>query len=120
MGKSRNGFVVVTTTIDRRASAEKLARQIVDKRLAACVQYTTIHSVYRWKGSVESTGELLLIAKTRASLARALTTFIRSVHPYEVPEIVVTPIAGGLKEYLNWIATEVSGKTSLRKPRGKK
>jgi periplasmic divalent cation tolerance protein len=107
MGKSRNGFVVVTTTIDRRARAEKLARQIVARRLAACVQYTAIHSVYRWKGSVESTGEFLLIAKTRAALSKPLVSFVRSVHPYEVPEIVVTPIAGGLKEYLDWVRAEV-------------
>ena len=110
MRKSRNGFVVVTTTIDRRVRAEKLARQIVARRLAACVQYTAIHSVYRWKGSVESTGEFLLAAKTRASLAKELVRFVRSVHPYELPEVVVTPIAGGLKEYLDWVESETGRK----------
>lgn len=106
---SRQRFVELTTTTASRAGAKRLAWQIVHRRLAACVQYAPIHSVYRWKGSVESTGEFLLIAKTRASLAGALARFIEEVHPYEVPQVVVTPIAGGAKPYLSWIREETEG-----------
>ena len=105
-------FVALTTTVDSRRRAQTLARQLVTGRLAACVQTVPIRSVYRWKGAVESAAEYLLIAKTRAVLVKALVGFIRGVHPYEVPEIVVTPITGGLKDYLAWIDAE----TSDRKP----
>ena len=114
MGKSRNDFVVVTTTIDRRARAEKLARQIIARRLAACVQYAPIHSVYRWKGAVESAKEIRLTIKTRASLAKALIGFIRQVHPYDVPEIVMTPIVDGLKEYLEWMVAGTKQRSEIR------
>ena len=104
----RNRFVTLTTTIDSPAKAGKLARQIVRSRLAACVQSMPIRSVYWWKKSVESAGEILLIAKTRASRAKALIGFIQERHPYEVPEIVVTPIIGGSKDYLTWIEKETT------------
>ncbi len=99
-------FVAVTTTVDSAAKARKLARLMVEKRLAACVQYAPVRSIYRWKGRVESAREHLLLAKTRASLAGKLILFVRKNHSYELPEIVVLPIAGGLKEYLNWIEKE--------------
>ena len=99
-------FVVVTTTTDSEATARKLARLVVDARLAACVQLFPIHSVYRWKGAVESASEHLLLAKTRQSLAGKLTAFILKNHTYEVPEITVTPILGGLNDYLKWIVAE--------------
>lgn len=104
--KSR--FVTLTTTIDSPAKARALARQIVRSRLAACVQSMPIHSVYWWKKSVESAGETLLVAKTRASRASALIAFIQERHPYEVPEIVVTPIIGGSRDYLTWIEKETA------------
>ena len=99
-------FVVVTTTVDSEDAAKSLSAGIVDSRLAACVQYTPINSVYRWKGAVESAAEYLLLAKTRSDLADDLVAFIRSNHSYELPEIVVLPIAGGLPAYLDWIADE--------------
>jgi periplasmic divalent cation tolerance protein len=65
-----------------------------------------IHSVYRWKGAIESTAEFMLVAKTRRSLVSPLIRFIQTVHPYEVPEIVATPITAGLAAYLHWIESE--------------
>jgi periplasmic divalent cation tolerance protein len=105
-GNRRGRFVVVGTTVDRRAAARRLAERIVESRLAACAQFFPIRSVYRWKGKVESANECLLLAKTRADLASRLVRFIRRHHAYEVPEIVVTPILGGWKDYLDWIAAE--------------
>lgn len=107
----QNGFVVVTTTVDSEDAAKTLARAMVDSKLAACVQYTVIRSIYRWKGSVESAPEYLLVAKTVATLADQLMTFIKENHSYELPEITVTPIRAGLSGYLDWIAAETRGPT---------
>jgi periplasmic divalent cation tolerance protein len=85
-----------------------LARKTVENRLAACVQFTSIDSIYRWKGAVESASEYVLLAKTRSDLADDLVSFIRANHSYEVPEITVMPIAGGLPEYLSWISDETA------------
>jgi len=100
------GYVIISTTIDTAEKARKLSGLIVESRLAACVQSMSIQSIYRWKGKVEKAKEYLLLSKTRASLATRLSAFIRENHSYEVPEIVVTRIAGGLKDYLSWIDTE--------------
>lgn len=98
--------VLVTTTIDRKPAADALAAAVVAARLAACVQCMPIRSVYRWKDKTEKGGEVLLLMKTRKSLAGRLMTFVKARHPYEVPELVVLPIQNGLPAYLQWIADE--------------
>ena len=98
--------VVVTTTVSGSKEAKRVAARIVESRLGACVQAMPIRSLYRWKGRVESAGEVLLAIKTRSGLARRLTAFIRALHSYEVPEILVMPVKGGLPEYLEWIYGE--------------
>lgn len=98
--------VVVSTTVDNPDRAAELAHRIVRAKLAACVQSVPIRSVYRWKGKVESADEILLLMKTRVALAGKVTAFIRTHHSYELPEITVTPIAGGLAGYLEWIRKE--------------
>ena len=102
----RNTCRIVNTTLPTARAAGTLAREIVDARLAACAQHFPIHSVYRWKGAVESAAESMLVAKTTARLAPALVAFVRERHPYELPEILVTRIDGGLPDYLRWIARE--------------
>jgi len=97
---------IVTTTFPSRAGARTLARRLVEARLAACVQLVPIHSLYRWKNAVESAAEIRLEAKTTVARAPAVVAFIRRHHPYELPEIVVQPIAGGAPDYLAWIAAE--------------
>jgi len=91
--------------------AEAIARDLVDKRLAACGNVTPpVSSVYRWKGKVVRESEVLLLVKTRTSLVSACTKAIRAKHPYELPEIVAVPIVGGLPAYLRWVASETTGK----------
>lgn len=102
------GFVIVTTAIDSEAEAKRLASLIIEAALAACVQYMPIHSVYRWKGRVESAGEYLLQAKTTRSVSEQLMDFIRKNHTYELPEIIITRMDGGLQSYLEWIEKETS------------
>ncbi len=113
-------FVCVTTTVDSVPKARKLAGAIVGSRLAACVQYMPIRSIYRWNGRVESAAEQLLVAKTRASAANRLVAYIRKNHSYELPEITIVPIKGGLAGYLAWIDAETkeTGRTRASNPCG--
>jgi periplasmic divalent cation tolerance protein len=100
-------FVQVQTSVGDRQDAERIASRLVARRLAACVQISgPISSVYQWQGSVETASEWLCVAKTKRESAAALIEEIRKLHPYELPEIIVTPILGGSTPYLNWIAEE--------------
>lgn len=103
-------FVMITTTVSQPAQARALARRIVNTGLAACVQMWPIHSVYRWQGRIESAPETAMVCKTCTRLVPSLMEFIRQNHPYETPEIVVTPIRGGLPAYLEWVEKETSGR----------
>ena len=97
-------FIQVTTTTDKREDAERIARALVEERLAACVQILgPLTSVYRWKGKVETAGEWLCLIKSRHSLQGAIATAIAALHPYETPEIVVQPITDGSRDYLEWL-----------------
>jgi periplasmic divalent cation tolerance protein len=80
---------VVLLTAPDPAVAEGLARSLVEERLAACVNVVPgVRSFYRWKGRVETAGELLLVVKTRADRAAALAARVRELHPYELPEVL--------------------------------
>jgi periplasmic divalent cation tolerance protein len=80
---------LVVTTVGDREAALRLARALVDARLAACVQIVDgLRSIYRWQGAIEDATECQLIAKTPPSRAEALVARLRELHPYEVPEIV--------------------------------
>jgi len=98
--------VMVWTTVDDASAAESIAAGLVEESLAACVQRIAIESTYRWKGKIENAKEFLLLAKTKSQLAPKVAEFIRARHPYELPEIVTTPIVDGLKPYLQWISDE--------------
>ena len=98
----------VTTTVCGKAPSTKLADAIVRAKLAACVQFWPIRSIYRWKGRIESGSEYILVCKTTLTRVTALQKFIKAHHDYEVPEIIVTPITGGHPDYLEWITKETS------------
>jgi periplasmic divalent cation tolerance protein len=102
------GPVLVLSTVATREDAERIAEALVGERLAACVNVLPgLRSVYRWKDVVERADELLLLIKTRAERVEDMGARLRALHPYEVPEIVVLPIAGGHGPYLDWIASNV-------------
>ena len=87
------------------SDAEKFASQLVEEKLAACVNIAlAMRSVYRWKGAVERADERQLLIKTSSTQLTALESRIRSLHPYDVPEFVVIPITGGSDDYLSWLA----------------
>ncbi|HSD40623.1 MAG TPA: divalent-cation tolerance protein CutA [Burkholderiales bacterium] len=99
--------LLVITNLPDRASAEVLAKALVDRRAAACVNILApCRSVYRWKGAVETAEEHPLFAKTTRDRYSLLERVIRELHPYELPEIIAVPIGGGLPAYLEWVAAE--------------
>lgn len=101
-------YLQVITTTDSRASAERIATELVQRRLAGCVQIVgPIWSAYRWKGAVESAEEWQCVAKTRGDLYGKVEQEIRSLHPYEEPEILATAISQGSESYLRWLQSEL-------------
>ena len=98
------GCVVVCTTLPASADAAAFGRTLVEERLAACVSTVPgVHSVYRWRNDVETDDEQQLLVKTARGRVEPLIERIRRLHPYDVPEIVVLPIIGGDRDYLDWI-----------------
>jgi periplasmic divalent cation tolerance protein len=101
------GPAIVFITTPSAEVGEQIARLLVERRLAACVNMIpTVQSVYRWQGKVEQASENLLIVKTRGELFAELLPVVLEAHPYEVPEIITFPIQAGLPAYLNWIEQE--------------
>ena len=101
--------ILVFTNLPDRAAAMELARKLVDERLAACVNVLgDCTSVYRWEGRNESVSEVPVLIKTLTQHYARLEQLIKSVHPYELPEIIAVPISSGLPAYLKWIAEETS------------
>ena len=101
--------IQVVTTTDNKEDAEKIATRLVEKKLAACVQIVgPITSFYRWKGNIEKAQEWQCWIKSKEILYKEIEKEIRSVHPYEVPEIVAIPIVAGSRGYLQWLEGEVT------------
>lgn len=99
--------ILVLTQMPDRASAEALARALVEARLAACVSIgATVGSLYHWRGQIEMAQEVPVIVKTCADAYAAVQEAIRAGHPYELPEIVAVSITDGLPAYLDWIDAE--------------
>src|SRR5574342_546429 len=105
-----NGFIVVFVTAGSSEEADRLARALVQERLAACVnRLSGVESIYRWLGRVEESDEQLLIIKTKADLFDRLKGRVQELHSYSVPEIIALPIVNGSEEYLSWLEEQVSG-----------
>jgi periplasmic divalent cation tolerance protein len=102
-------YIQVVTTTEKKEDAEKIAACLVEKRLAACVQITgPITSLYRWKGQIEKAQEWQCWIKSKETLYKEIEKTIKSVHPYEVPEIIAVPIVAGSRDYLAWLESEVT------------
>jgi len=98
---------VAFSTAPDEAVAARIARTLVDERLAACANLIPgVRSIYRFENVVEDEREVLLVIKTRADRIDALAERLRALHPYEVPELLVLPTAGGLAPYLDWVRAE--------------
>lgn len=101
-------YIQVLTTVEHKADAEEIAKALVDKKLAACVQIIgPLTSYFHWQGKLDSASEYLCLIKSRANLFNDLEKEISSLHPYEVPEILAVPITKGNKSYMDWLAAEL-------------
>jgi periplasmic divalent cation tolerance protein len=100
-GKNR----VVMVTCGTLAEARRIARVVVTKRLAACVNIvlSPVESVYRWKNKIEKAREVLLLIKTTANVLASLEKEVKRLHSYDVAEFIALPIAAGPREYLSWL-----------------
>lgn len=99
--------VLVTTTLADEAAALGLARALVESRLAACVHVAPVTSVYRWQGDLEQAREWSCQIKTTRGRLGELLERVKSLHPYQVPEILTVDIAGGDPAYLRWLDESV-------------
>jgi periplasmic divalent cation tolerance protein len=102
-------FIVVYVTAGSADEADRLARSLVDERLAACVnRIKSVQSVYRWQGKVEQSEEELLIIKTSRDRFAALEKRVRELHSYSVPEVIALPVIEGSSNYLKWLKEQVT------------
>jgi periplasmic divalent cation tolerance protein len=100
-------FIQMMTTIDSKEGAQKLAKSLVEKRLAACTQVIgPIMSTYWWQGKIETTEEWLCLIKTRQEIYAEVEAHIRAHHSYDEPEILAIPVVAGSRGYLDWITSE--------------
>jgi len=101
--------ILAITSCPSDAVAEKISRALVDEQLAACVtRVPGARSIYRWQGEVEETGEILCLIKTTEERLDEMKSRVVSLHPYEVPELIVLPVIEGLAPYLTWLESAVA------------
>ncbi|WP_373031238.1 divalent-cation tolerance protein CutA [Sulfurovum sp.] len=101
-----SNYCIITTTTDSKENADTITQLLLEKKLIACVQSTVIQSAYQWQGKIAESEEILLHMKTKRSLFEKIQTEIEQLHAYEVPEIIMVPIAGANALYLQWIEEE--------------
>ena len=96
--------LLALSTFPDRETAQRIAQQLMTEKFAACANILpAVESIYRWKGKIESGNEALVFFKLSEDRQSAFQEKLRSLHPYEVPEIIFVPITGGLPEYLRWV-----------------
>ncbi len=100
-------YVIVLVTAPSPDEAQKIARLLLEKRRAACVNIVPgVDSLFHWQGKLESARETLMIVKTKAALLDEVVKIVKSAHSYTCPEVIALPIVGGNPEYMDWIDKE--------------
>jgi periplasmic divalent cation tolerance protein len=98
-------ILLAISTFPDRAIAQHISNQLVAEKLVACSNILPgVESIYRWKGKIETANETFVFFKLSEDRQAAFQKKLRSLHPYEVPEIIFAPVAGGLPDYLRWVA----------------
>src|SRR5213596_4352895 len=102
-------ILLALSTFPDRDTAHRIANQLVTEKFAACANILpAIESIYRWKNKIESGNEILVLFKLSEDRQSAFQGKLRSLHPYDVPEIIFVSVASGLPEYLRWVAASCS------------
>lgn len=96
-------YCIVTTTTDSKENAEAITQRLLEKKLVACVQSSIIQSTYHWEERIAVSEEILLAMKTKRALFEKVQAEIEQLHAYDVPEILMVPLAGANRSYLQWI-----------------
>ena len=101
-------FAIILTTVSAVEEGQSIAKILVEKQLAACINIIPkISSVYRWEGKVHSESEILLLIKTTKGLEAAVYKEVQAVHPYTTPELITLPITNGSEAYLDWMTAAI-------------
>jgi periplasmic divalent cation tolerance protein len=112
MAEVADDTILVLSTVESEAEAERMVQELVEARLVACGNVIPgVASIYRWRGEVARHGEVLVLMKTTRARVEELFERAARIHPYEVPELIAVPINGGFAPYRQWVADETS-KTS--------
>ncbi len=109
--------IVVLVTCGNFTEANRIARDLVEARIAACVNLleSPIRSIYRWKSEVESASEYLLLIKSTQAEFRRIRKRVQEIHSYDVPEVIALPVVRGSRAYLAWISANVGAAASGRR-----
>jgi periplasmic divalent cation tolerance protein len=100
-----NKVLLALSTFPDRETAQRISNQLITEEFAACANILpAVESIYRWKGKTETGNETLVFFKVSEDRQSAFQEKLRSLHPYEVPEIIFIPVSSGLPEYLRWVA----------------
>jgi len=102
-----NEHIVVLVTATSEVQARRIARKLLQNKLAACVNFVPVDSMFVWKGELQEEEEVLMIIKSRTEVFDELMTAVKGIHTYDTPEIIGMPIVMGSAEYLKWITDEV-------------
>jgi periplasmic divalent cation tolerance protein len=98
-------ILLALSTFPDADTARRISNQLVTEKFAACANILpAVESIYRWKGKIENAGEVIVFFKTTTDRQTAFQEKLRLLHPYDVPEIIFIPVAGGLPAYLRWVA----------------
>jgi periplasmic divalent cation tolerance protein len=100
------GGIVVAFITAPKGKGREIGRKLVEARVAACINVSSVSSIYWWKGKIEEDEEELLIVKTTAGKVEELVKKVRQIHPYEVPEIIILPVVACLAPYCQWVRSE--------------
>jgi len=101
-------YIVIFITAANKKEADKIAEELVKSKLAACVNIVgNINSVFRWQGKLNKAEEVLLIIKSKKSKFNKIAGFVKSMHSYQVPEIISLPVISGNKDYLEWLDANI-------------
>ena len=108
--KEPDSIVIFITTADEQ-EAQSIAKLLLEQRLIACANVVPkVNSMFWWQGVIESDDESMLVLKTKADLLTKVVDAVKSVHSYDVPEVIALPIIGGNEDYLKWIGEETARK----------